>query len=169
GPEMKSTGEVMGIDWTFGQSFCKASMAAGSALPGSGVALMSIMDTDKPLAMEVGKRLIGLGFSVIATAGTALALEKAGLKVDMINKVGEGKPDCVDRISEGAVDMVINTTSGKKSIRDSFTIRRTALTMNVPYFTTIQAAKAAVIAIESSAEKEMEVLSLQEYFETAPD
>ncbi|VAX23507.1 Carbamoyl-phosphate synthase large chain [hydrothermal vent metagenome] len=169
GPEMKSTGEVMGIDRSFGQAFAKASLAAGSALPGSGVVLMSIMDEDKALATEVAKRLTGMGFTIIATSGTALALNKAGLEVDMINKVGEGKPDCVDRISEGAVDMVINTTSGKKSIRDSFTIRRTALTMNVPYFTTIQAARAAVIAIESSAEKEMEVLSLQEYFQTAPD
>ncbi len=164
GPEMKSTGEVMGIDKTFGHSFGKASIAAGTVLPASGTALVSVMDDDKEQAVDVGKRLTALGFKLLATTGTANALEDAGIQVERVSKAGEGSPDCAEKIDKGAVDMVINTTSGKKSIEDSYTIRRTALMKNVPYFTTIQAAHAATLAIETSAKEEMEVMSLQEYF-----
>jgi len=165
GPEMKSTGEVMGIDRSFGHSFGKASLAAGTVLPRSGCALISVSDDDKERAVGIGKRLAALGFCLLATPGTANALQVAGLDVDAVKKVGEGKPDCAEAIAEGRVDMVINTTSGKKSIEDSFLIRRNALTMNLPYFTTIQAAQAGAEAIETSSKEEMSVVSLQEYFQ----
>ncbi|VAX21373.1 Carbamoyl-phosphate synthase large chain [hydrothermal vent metagenome] len=166
GPEMKSTGEVMGLDLTFGRSFNKASMAAGYNLPVSGAAFISVIDADKKRAVEVARRLSSLGFSLMATSGTATALQEAGLDVEFVHKVGEGTPTSVEMIAEEKVDLVINTTFGKKSLQDSYTIRRTALTKNVPYQTTIEGAEATVTAIESSKKGDMQVMSLQEYFET---
>ncbi|VAX26217.1 Carbamoyl-phosphate synthase large chain [hydrothermal vent metagenome] len=167
GPEMKSTGEVMGIDNDFGLAFSKASMAAGFSLPMSGAVFISVIDDDKDRAIKIGKTLSGLGFRILATNGTANAMEKGGLAVERVRKVGEGTPTCVDRIAEGKVDMVINTTFGKKSIHDSYTIRRTALTLNVAYQTTIDGAEAAVTAIEATINNEVGVMSLQEYFSDA--
>ncbi len=164
GPEMKSTGEVMGIDTTFGKAFHKASMAAGFYPPTDGVAFISVADGDKEQAVEISTRLVKLGFSLIATSGTARELKKAGLPVEKVHKVGEGSPTCVDSIEEGHVTLVINTTSIKRSIEDSYTIRRTALNLNVAYQTTIQGASATVTAIEERVNNELEVRSLQEYF-----
>ncbi len=165
GPEMKSTGEVMGLDRTFGKSFYKAVLAAGYKLPEEGKAFISVIDEDKEMAVDVAKKLVSAGLGIIATSGTADYLSAQGVEVEEVFKVGEGKPDCVDLISEGVIALVINTTFGKKSIDDSYTIRRTALTMNVPYQTTIEGAMATAIAIEEREDKGITVLSLQEYFD----
>ena len=164
GPEMKSTGEVMGLDISFPRAFEKAQLGAGTRLPRKGVALVSVADEDKPMAVELARDLAMKGFTLLATSGTASALEQAGLAPQRAFKTGEGKPDCPDYIIEGKVDMVINTTFGKKSIKDSFTIRRNALIMNVPYFTTIEAARAAARSIATAGDEGLSVMSLQEYF-----
>ncbi|MBI4827502.1 MAG: ATP-grasp domain-containing protein, partial [Nitrospinae bacterium] len=164
GPEMKSTGEVMGLDISFPRAFEKAQLGAGTRLPRRGVALVSVADEDKPMAVELARDLAMKGFTLLATSGTAAALEKAGLAPQRAFKTGEGTPDCPGYIIEGKVDMVINTTFGKKSIKDSFTIRRNALIMNVPYFTTIEAARAAARSSATAGEEGLSVMSLQEYF-----
>jgi carbamoyl-phosphate synthase large subunit len=167
GPEMKSTGEVMGLDVSFGQSFGKASLAAGTVIPSSGAALISVADGDKPAAVNIARRLIALGFTVMATPGTRAAMVSAGLEADLAPKVGEGDPDCAQSVNGGAVHLVINTTMGKKSIKDSYAIRRAALVKNIPYFTTIRAAESAADAIEAAAMNSFSVVALQEYFPKA--
>ncbi|MDH5755349.1 MAG: carbamoyl-phosphate synthase large subunit [Nitrospinota bacterium] len=164
GPEMKSTGEVMGLDKNFGQSFGKASLAAGTAIPSSGAVMISVADDDKPEAVKVAQRLTRMGFSLMSTPGTHAAILAAGLAVTKVGKVGEGTPTCTDKVNEGAVAMVINTTQGKKSIKDSYAIRRAALVLNIPYFTTLRAAESAVEAMEASLKHTFEVAPLQEYF-----
>ncbi len=164
GPEMKSTGEVMGLARSFGMSFAKASSAAGVELPLFGAVFVSVTDSDKKMAVTAGRRLADMGFSLLATSGTAAALKGAGLAVEVLAKVGEGTPTCVDRLADGDIVMVINTTFGKKSIQDSYTIRRTALTMNVPYQTTVEGALASVTAIEALVKGGMDIMALQEYF-----
>ena len=165
GPEMKSTGEVMGIDQEFGMAFARATLGSGSGLPADGTAFISVTDRDKPKAVLIGKKLMGLGFQLLSTAGTAKALTDAGIKSESINKVKDGHPHIIDRMDDGGVQLVINTTLGKQALKDSYSIRRTALHMAIPYCTTIAAAAAYLDAIEAVKEGELKVSSIQEYHE----
>ncbi len=131
GPEMKSTGEVMGIGATFGEAFGKAQQAANMALPATGNAFLSVRDADKPAAIELGHLLIRQGFRIIATQGTAAALREAGVECQRVNKVGEGQPHIVDMIKSDEIDLIINTTEGKQAIGDSYMIRTNALNHRV--------------------------------------
>jgi carbamoyl-phosphate synthase large subunit len=163
GPEMRSTGEVMGIDLTFAVAFAKSQRAAGNSLPDGGAAFLSVREADKVGLLPLARRLVTLGFSLIATRGTAAFLERAGLPVRPINKVRDGQPHCVDAMVNGEVSMVVNTTEGAQEIQDSFSLRRTALLKGLSYFTTIRAAQAAVDGIAASREGPAAVRSLQEY------
>jgi carbamoyl-phosphate synthase large subunit len=163
GPEMKSTGEVMGIDGSFGMSFAKAEIGAGTLLPLSGKVFISVLDADKPAALEIARRLLRCGFQLIATSGTAAFLERAGLSVERVNKVREGSPHNVDRLNQGDIAMVINTPEGVVASLDSFSIRRTALERQVPYFTTIAGAAAAAEGIEMLRQGALSVRALQDY------
>jgi carbamoyl-phosphate synthase large subunit len=160
GPEMKSTGEVMGIGDTFGEAFRKASLGAGERLPTKGRAFISVREVDKPLAASIGRQLVELGFSLVATRGTARVLEEAGVPVEHINKVKEGRPHIVDRIKNRDIDLIINTTEGVLAIADSFAIRREALQNKVSYTTTIAGADAICKALQDKAE--MRVRRLQD-------
>jgi carbamoyl-phosphate synthase large subunit len=148
GPEMRSTGEVMGISVSLPLAFGKSMAASGYSLPDHGRAFISVQDDDKPAACDVARRLRNLGFSIVATGGTAQELENARIPVERINKVLDGSPHVVDAIEAGTIQVVVNTTQGAKAIRDSYSIRRTTLLANIPYFTTLSAARAAVDAIE---------------------
>ena len=163
GPEMKSTGEVMGLDRDFGRAFAKAQLAAGGTLPESGCAFISVRDRDKPPAVELGRRLAGLGFSLVATRGTAQALRDGGLAAETINKLLEGPPHIVDALKDDRIDFVINTTESAKSVADSSGMRRTALLKNVPYATTIAGASAMIDAIRAVREQGFDVAPLQSY------
>ena len=163
GPEMKSTGEVMGLDQDFGRAFAKAQLAAGGTLPGSGCTFISVRDRDKPQAVELGRRLVELGFSLLATRGTARALRAEGLAVETINKLLEGPPHIVDALEDDRIDFVINTTESAKSVADSSGMRRTALLKNVPYATTIAGARAMLDAISAVREQGFDVAPLQSY------
>jgi carbamoyl-phosphate synthase large subunit len=163
GPEMRSTGEVMGIDTTFAAAFGKSQLGAGTRLPKSGRVFLSVQNSDKEGAVAVAKSLAGMGFEIIATTGTYRHLKDAGVSVTRVNKVREGRPHCVDRMLDGDVQLVMNTTAGAHAIQDSFDIRRTALVRGIPYYTTLSAAKAAVGAIAQLRSGRMEVRSLQEY------
>ncbi len=163
GPEMKSTGEVMGIDTDFSRAFAKSQLGAGMPLPSGGTAFISVKDRDKGAASGLARRLAKLGFALTATAGTARHLEKTGLGVARVNKVAEGSPHCVDAILSGDVRIVINTTEGAQAISDSFSIRRSALTNNVPHYTTIAGAAAAIDAIEAITRDDLDVAPLQSY------
>lgn len=160
GPEMKSTGEVMGVGDTFAEAFFKAQLGSGSALPTSGKAFISVRDFDKPGSVIVAKELADMGFELVATRGTAKVFEEAGLTVEYVNKVGEGRPHIVDMIKNRAVHLVINTTEGKKAIKDSASIRRSAEMNHVYYTTTLAAADALCMAIRFG--KEQEVRRLQD-------
>jgi len=154
GPEMKSTGEVMGTGATFGEAFMKAQIGAGEKMPStSGKAFISVRDVDKTAVVPVAKDLAALGFSLVATAGTAALLEEAGLTVARVNKVAEGRPNIVDMIKNGEVVYVINTTEGRKAIADSAEIRRSALQHKVPYTTTLAGAAATAEALKYGEEK----------------
>jgi carbamoyl-phosphate synthase large subunit len=148
GPEMKSTGEVMGIGATFAEAFAKSQLAAGILLPTGGGVFLSVKDGDKNSALELAQKLSGLGFTIMATGGTARHLSLAGLHLARVNKVLEGRPHCVDAILNGEVQLIINTTESAQAIADSYSIRRTALTYNIPHYTTITGARAAISAIE---------------------
>ncbi len=163
-PEMKSTGEVMGIDAEFGMAFAKAQLAAGNRLPLSGTVFLSVRDEDKPATAQVARRLVEEGFRLVATRGTAAFLEREGLPVKVVQKVQEGRPNVVDVIVNGEVDLLINTTQGTKAIEASYHIRRTALEYGLPYFTTVAGARAAVSAIRSLRRSELGVKPLQEYY-----
>jgi carbamoyl-phosphate synthase large subunit len=163
GPEMRSTGEVMGIDTSFAAAFGKSQIGAGTRLPMRGTAFISVQDSDKANAVAVAKGLVDLGFEVIATRGTHDFLKAQGITVERINKVREGRPHCVDRILDGGIHLVINTTAGAEAIKDSFPIRRNALLKGIPYYTTMSAARAAVGAIAELRAGKMRVRSLQEY------
>jgi carbamoyl-phosphate synthase large subunit len=164
GPEMRSTGEVMGIDRDFPMAFAKAEIGAGTKLPRKGKVFISVRDEDKSQALEVARRLVELGFGVVATHGTARYFAAQGVAAEGVNKVKEGSPHCVDSIVRGEIAMVVNTTSvGVQTIRDSFSIRRSALVKDVPYFTTMAAARAAVSAILALNRGALDVRSLQEY------
>ena len=164
GPEMKSTGEVMGLDSSFERAFAKSQIGAGVRLPLAGTAFISVKDGDKPAAVALARRLIDMGFKIAATRGTAAAIRKAGLEVAVVNKVLEGRPHCVDAIKSGAFQIVINTTSGGRSVSDSFDIRRSALTHHVAHYTTLAGARAAVHAIAALKAGTLEVAPLQSYF-----
>jgi carbamoyl-phosphate synthase large subunit len=164
GPEMKSTGEVMGLDASFERAFAKSQLGAGVRLPAAGTAFISVKDGDKPAAVVLARRLTDMGFAITATRGTAAAIREAGIEVTVVNKVLEGRPHCVDAIKSGSFQLVINTTSGGRSVSDSFDIRRSALTHNVPHYTTLAGARAAVHAIAALKAGTLEVAPLQSYF-----
>ncbi|QQS54620.1 MAG: carbamoyl-phosphate synthase large subunit [Candidatus Competibacteraceae bacterium] len=147
GPEMKSTGEVMGVGRTFGEAFAKAQLGAGDQLPRGGQAFISVRDADKPKAVEVARELQRLGFGLVATKGTAAALRALGLACDTVHKVGEGRPHVVDMIKNDQINLIINTTEGKQAIADSYSIRREALMHKISYTTTIAAARATCQAL----------------------
>jgi carbamoyl-phosphate synthase large subunit len=163
GPEMKSTGEVMGIDGDFGRAFSKAQASSDNLLPLSGKIVISIRDKDKPGICDIVGRLFAAGFSIIATRGTAAFLSEKGLEVEVINKVGEGRPHIVDLIKNKEIVFVINTVSGAQAQKDSFSIRRSALQYGIPFTTTVAGAKAVVNAIEMLRKKKINILSIQEY------
>ncbi|MBI5199764.1 MAG: carbamoyl-phosphate synthase large subunit [Nitrospirae bacterium] len=163
GPEMKSTGEVMGIDLDFGKAFAKAQAGVGTTVPLKGKVLISVRDEDKPAVLPVAKKFLKMGFTIEATKGTAEFLKREGLSIDVVNKVTEGRPHIVDHIKNGDIDLVINTVSGKESHKDSYSIRRTALTYKVPYFTTMGGARAATYAIAALLKEEVGIRALQEY------
>ena len=163
GPEMKSTGEAMGLDTSFPRAFAKSQMSVESSLPQGGKAFVSVRDQDKPRAVALVRALIRLGFEVLCTEGTAAAMRAAGLNVRHIFKVQEGRPHAVDLMINNDIHLVINTVGSKTARRDSFQLLRTALTQNVPYCTTLQGAFAAVQGIEALRDRTPEVCSLQEY------
>jgi carbamoyl-phosphate synthase large subunit len=163
-PEMKSTGEVMGIDRTFAMAFAKAQLGAGTRLPDGGTVFVSVKDGDKPVVLPAMRKLEALGFSIVATGGTARYLAENGVAVERINKVAEGRPHIVDRIKDGAIALVFNTTEGWQSLKDSQSIRGSALTGRLPYFTTAAASVAAAEAIEALRTAQLEVRSLQDYY-----
>jgi carbamoyl-phosphate synthase large subunit len=170
GPEMRSTGEVMGIDRSFDVAFAKSQIAASTRLPipdgkTKQRVFLSLNDTDKQGAVPLAQGLLALGFSVLATNGTYETLRKADLEVERVNKVHEGRPHCVDRMLDGDVHLVINTTQGSQAIKDSFSIRRTALMRGLPYFTTLSGARAAVGGIGKLQSGALTVCSLQEFQE----
>ncbi len=162
-PEMRSTGEVMGIAESFPDAFHKALVSASSGLPSGGTAFISVKDADKDAATEMAGRLIDLGFEIVATKGTRQAIKAAGLEATHVNKVLDGSPHIVDLLRDGKVDLVFNTTAGGQAIRDSQSLRRQTLLSGIPYFTTIPAAVAAVDAIAARREQPPTVCSLQEY------
>jgi carbamoyl-phosphate synthase large subunit len=167
GPEMKSTGEVMGIGATFGEAFAKSQGAAGMTLPTSGAAFISVRERDKPQAVVLARALSAAGFSIFATRGTAKVLSDAGIVCQTVNKVLEGQPHVVDVIKNGEIDFIINTTEGELAIADSFTIRRSALQHKIAYTTTMAGATAAVMALAAPKEETVRRLqSLHEEFLT---
>jgi len=163
GPEMRSTGEVMGLDENFGRAFAKSQIGAGLRLPQSGTAFISVKDADKELTLAPARALLAMGFEIIATRGTAKFLEENGLAIKLVNKVLEGRPHVVDAIKNGEVQLVFNTTEGAQALADSMSIRRTALQMKVPYYTTIAGAAAVTQAIAALREGSLEVAPLQSY------
>jgi carbamoyl-phosphate synthase large subunit len=163
-PEMKSTGEVMGIDVDFATAFAKSQLGAGTRLPDGGIAFVSVKDSDKPVILTAARELIALGFRVIATGGTHRYLADAGVPVELVNKVAEGRPHIVDKIVDGEVALIFNTTEGWQSLKDSQSIRASALKAKVPYFTTAAASIAATQAIAALRGSQLEVRSLQAYY-----
>ena len=163
GPEMKSTGEVMGIDDDFGWAFAKSQAAAGVPLPRAGRVVLSVKDHDKPAALEVARRLRRLGFLLEATRGTAAYLQHHGVEVEPVNKVTEGRPHIVDHIKNGEISLVVNTVGSESSQADSASIRREALQKGLPYCTTMPGARAAVMGMEAALRKGLTIRSLQEY------
>jgi carbamoyl-phosphate synthase large subunit len=163
GPEMKSTGEVMGIDSDFGWAFVKSQAGAGAILPTSGTAFLSVKSEDRAGACDVAQRLVALGFRITATSGTAAYLTEQGMQVDVVNKVQEGRPHIVDHIKNGDVALVVNTVRTASAQTDSLSIRREALHKGVPYYTTMRGALAAVMGIEALLKKGLAIRALQEY------
>jgi carbamoyl-phosphate synthase large subunit len=164
GPEMKSTGEVMGLDRDVHRAFAKSQLGAGMTLPTTGTVFISVKDKDKKSVCTLARRLTALGFGLVATKGTAQHLSAAGLEVNPVNKVNEGRPHCVDAMINGEIQLVINTTEGAAAITDSYSIRRTALTNSIPHYTTMAGAEACVGAIEALDSGGLEVTPLQAYF-----
>ncbi len=163
GPEMKSTGEVMGIDEDFGLAYAKSQAASFNRIPTSGKMFLSVKDRDKAQFVDVAKKLVDLGFQLTATRGTALYLAEQGVAVEVVNKVMEGRPHIVDLIKNREISFIINTVSGTQAQKDSFSIRRSALQYRVPYATTMSSARAVVRAIESLQKKQLSIRSIQEY------
>jgi carbamoyl-phosphate synthase large subunit len=167
GPEMRSTGEVMGLDQDFGRAFAKSQLGAGSKVPVDGVVFVSVKDPDKAAMVKPVKRLIELGFKVVATGGTADYLRRHGIEAQRVNKVLEGRPHIVDLMKDGKVQLVFNTVDGSAALTDSFTLRRTALMHKIAYYTTVAGAKASVEGIAALSEGALDVAPLQSYFKTA--
>src|SRR5690606_4903014 len=165
GPEMKSTGEVMGTGRTFGEAYAKAQAASGVELPRKGVCLISVRERDKPGAVGLAQRLIARGFEIVATDGTARVLQEAGVPCRRVNKVREGRPHIVDMIKNDEIDLIINTTEGKQAIRESNSIRREAVHRGVTYYTTLAAALATCEALDHL--DEVEVNRLQDLHKEA--
>jgi len=163
GPEMRSTGEVMGVDESFARAFAKSQIGAGTRLPQGGSVFISVKDGDKDLIEAPARALQAMGFSLVATRGTARTLAEAGLKVTVINKVMEGRPHVVDALKNGEIHLVFNTTDGARALQDSSSIRRAALTLKVPYYTTMAGAWAAAEAIQALRAGSLEVTPLQSY------
>jgi carbamoyl-phosphate synthase large subunit len=163
GPEMKSTGEVMGIGPDFATAFAKAQLGANVKLPRSGKVFISLHDADKKLIVDSAKKLYNAGFKLVATRGTASYLQEKGVAVEVINKVAEGRPHIVDAIKSGEICMVFNTTQGAQAVADSFSIRRESLMHNVAYYTTVAGANAAADGIVVMLNGEMDVKPLQDY------
>ena len=163
GPEMKSTGEVMGIDKTFGRAFAKSQLATGIKLPLSGTAFISVKNSDKPKTVKIAQGLQELGYRILATSGTAEHLNKNDVMVESINKVKEGSPHCVEGIESGEINLVINTVFGEQAIKDSFSLRRGSLNQNLPYCTTISGASALLGALKALKEEDLNITTIQEY------
>ena len=163
GPEMRSTGEVMGLDTNFATAFAKSQIGSGTVLPIEGTAFISVRNDDKSKIVPLAAELLELGFKILATSGTCKLLEDNGLSVTQVNKVLEGRPHIVDAMKDATVELVINTTEGEQSLADSKSIRRTALEMKIPYFTTIAAAEAAISGIKAVRAGPLDVRSLQDY------
>ncbi|MEO1069343.1 MAG: carbamoyl phosphate synthase large subunit, partial [Cyanobacteria bacterium J06638_6] len=166
GPEMRSTGEVMGIDADFGKAFAKAELGANQKLPLQGTVFVSMNDRDKVAVIPVAKELAEMGLKLIATSGTRAALMDEGLDVDLILKVHEGRPNIEDAIKNNEIQLIINTPAGSTALEDDRSIRRTALAYKVPIITTIAGAKATASAIQSLQQHPLQVKSLQEYVST---
>jgi carbamoyl-phosphate synthase large subunit len=167
GPEMKSTGEVMGVGHTFAEAFVKSQLAAGVRLPKGGKAFLSVRNADKERAVEVGRALTELGFALVATRGTAAALANAGLKVQPINKVQEGRPHIVDMLKNREVSFIVNTVEeDRRSVQDSWSIRNIALQNKITYYTTISGAKAACVGMHHL--EEMRAYDIQSLHATLP-
>jgi carbamoyl-phosphate synthase large subunit len=163
GPEMRSTGEVMGIATTFGEAFAKAQAAASNELPKSGAVFVTVTEGDKPRMLPLAQRLVAAGFALHATEGTAKYLEAAGLTVARVHKVGAGRPDGIDLIKNGAVQLLINTPKGERAAQDDLSLRQAAIAARLPYTTTLSAARAAVDAIVAQATTPFTVKSIQEW------
>jgi carbamoyl-phosphate synthase large subunit len=148
GPEMKSTGEVMGIGHTFGEAFAKAQLGAGNAVPVSGTAFLSVRKADRQGVVALAHELVREGYKLVATRGTAKAIKADGIECAVVNKVMEGRPHVVDMIKNGQIDLIVNTTEGKQAIADSYTIRRTALHNKISYSTTLAGARATCMALK---------------------
>jgi carbamoyl-phosphate synthase large subunit len=148
GPEMKSTGEVMGTGRTFGEAYAKAQAASGVTLPTRGVCFISVRDRDKPAAIELGKLYAARGFEIVATDGTARVLQEAGVECRRVNKVREGRPHIVDMIKNDEISIIVNTTEGKQATRESRSIRREAVHKRVTYYTTVNAGRATCYALD---------------------
>ncbi|HEY7333670.1 MAG TPA: carbamoyl phosphate synthase large subunit, partial [Bryobacteraceae bacterium] len=162
GPEMRSTGEVMGISTSYGLAFAKAQLAAGQRLPRKGTVFLSVNDRDKRHVGSVGKELAALGFRLVATRGTAAALQAAGIEAESVFKVNEGRPNIVDLVKTGKIDLVINTPLGRESFYDEKSIRRAAIRYNIPCITTLAAAHAAARGIAALHEQGSSVAALQD-------
>jgi carbamoyl-phosphate synthase large subunit len=163
GPEMKSTGEVMGIDADLGLAYAKSQMAAPPPLPKGGNVFVSVKDTDKESVLLVAKEFVKLGFGIISTAGTATALQSAGIPVTKVFKLREGRPNVLDRVKNGDINFIINTPSGKVPREDEVVIRNAALAQKIPIMTTVRAAQASINGIRSLQRTPLRVKSLQEY------
>ena len=163
GPEMKSTGEVMGIDKDFGRAYIKSQIAAGQNLPKKGNVFISVRDRDKRAVVFIAKKLLDLGFHIYSTSGTAAALGKNGIEVKILPKLAEGRPNVLDLMKDGKIQLVINTPSGRVPRQDELKIRSQVILYNIPYTTTISGAQATVNGIETLIKKDLEVKSLQEY------
>jgi carbamoyl-phosphate synthase large subunit len=166
-PEMKSTGEVMGIDGDFATAFLKSQQGAGITLPDGGTVFVSVKDSDKPSIIAPVRQLLELGFAVVATGGTADYLKAQGLEIGLVNKVAQGRPHIVDKIKDGEIGLVFNTTEGWQSHKDSASIRASAVQQHVPYFTTASSAIAVALAIAAARTRGLEVRSLQDYYSTS--
>jgi carbamoyl-phosphate synthase large subunit len=164
GPEMLSTGEVMGISDDFGMAFAKSQIAAGNNLPTTGNVLFSVKDEDKKRAVGLARKMLEMGFKIIATKGTCIEFIKNNISSEFVLKMTEGRPNIVDWTINGKINLIINTTIGAQSIKDSFPIRRTALDKQIPYVTTIRGAAAVVKAVAALKEGKISVKPIQSYY-----
>jgi carbamoyl-phosphate synthase large subunit len=164
GPEMLSTGEVMGISDDFGIAYAKSQIAAGNTLPTSGNVLFSVSDNDKPKASQIARKFYQMGFKIVATKGTCIQFINSNIPTEFVLKVTEGRPNIIDSIINRKIDLIINTAVGRQSVKDSFAIRRTALDRQVPYVTTIRGAEATVMAIEAMKARKISVKPIQSYY-----